>query len=101
MNVEEIKHLATLARIRVSDEQAVKFAGQIDGILKYVEEINSLNPEALDPAMSNLNSTHLNIFKGDELSALPEDRKTEIKNIILNNAPKRSGDSVVVPKVIK
>lgn len=101
MNVEEIKHLATLARIRVSDEQAEKFAGQIDGILKYVDEINGLNPEALDPAMSNLNSKHLNIFKGDDLSALPLGRKTEIKNIILNNAPKRSGDSVVVPKVIK
>jgi aspartyl-tRNA(Asn)/glutamyl-tRNA(Gln) amidotransferase subunit C len=101
MNVEEIKHLATLARIRVSDEQAVKFAGQIDGILKYVDEINSLNPEALDPALSNQNSKHLNIFKSDELSTLSQDEKSNIKNSILNNAPKRSGDSVVVPKVIK
>lgn len=101
MNVEEIKNLATLARIRVNDEQAVKFADQIDGILKYVDEINGLNPEALDPALSNLNSKHLNIFKGDEISALGEERKTEIKNHILDNAPNRSSDSVVVPKVIK
>ena len=91
MNVEEIKNLATLARIRVNEEQAVKFADQIDG----------LNPEALDPALSNLNSKHLNIFKGDEISTLGEERKTEIKNHILDNAPNRSSDSVVVPKVIK
>jgi len=101
MNGDEIKHLATLARLRVSDEKAEEFASQIGGILKYISEINAVSGDLGNPSDLHKDSTHVNIFKGDELSSLSNEEKNNIKNNILDNAPLRSGDSVAVSKVIK
>ena len=46
MNVRDVAHLA---RIELSDEEAEVYQGQMDQILKYVEQLNSIDVEGIEP----------------------------------------------------
>ena len=39
---EDIEHLATLARVHISDEEKESFATQLDSVLEYVSEISQV-----------------------------------------------------------
>lgn len=41
MNKEEIKKIADLARLEISEEESEKFAGEIDSILGYIDQLKS------------------------------------------------------------
>lgn len=42
MNTDKVKHLATLARIELSDAEVEKFTKELGSILGYVENINEV-----------------------------------------------------------
>ena len=43
---EDIDHLATLARIKVSEEEKEELAGKLDQVLSYVSEIGKVSTDA-------------------------------------------------------
>ncbi len=47
LNTEEIKKLAKLARIQLTDEELEKFATQLSSVLDYVEELKNVNTDGL------------------------------------------------------
>lgn len=88
---EKLKHFAYLAKITLTEEELIKFSNQLQKILAYVEKINELNLEELEPLIS--------------LSpALPlrEDLPEESQNTreIINNFPEKKDDYLVVPKIL-
>lgn len=46
---DEVKHLATLARLALTDEELDEFAGQIDGIIDNVSAVRSVNADGVAP----------------------------------------------------
>lgn len=42
ISIQEVEHIANLARIELSSEEKKKFAKQLSSILEYVEKINKL-----------------------------------------------------------
>ena len=94
VSVDDVKKLAALARIELSDEEVEKLCGEIDSILAYVDTIREVElPEGVAP------SPHLaleNVMREDGEPHAPG-RYTEK---MLNQAPRRDGAFVKVKKVL-
>jgi len=46
---EEVKHIAHLARLAISEEEAEKFTEQLGKITEYVETLNELDTTDVEP----------------------------------------------------
>ncbi len=50
----ECAHVATLARLELTDEELDRFTGQLDELLDHVAEVEALDVEGLAPTMHPL-----------------------------------------------
>jgi aspartyl-tRNA(Asn)/glutamyl-tRNA(Gln) amidotransferase subunit C len=91
ITTEEVKKLASLSRIAVSDEEVESLRKDMDSILAYVEEINSAPLADIE-----VNHDRVNVFRGDdEANAVGEYREK-----LLANAPDRDGNYLKVKKIL-
>ena len=49
MEKKDIKKLATLARLKLSEQELEKFASEIDSIMGHIDTINELSLESIEP----------------------------------------------------
>ncbi|HEC94151.1 MAG TPA: aspartyl/glutamyl-tRNA amidotransferase subunit C [Candidatus Kaiserbacteria bacterium] len=90
---EDIKHLATLARIFVSEQDLPKLSTEFESILKYIGQLESLAvPESSDLHVPPLR----NVFRDDK-NPTPSGANTQK---IINAFPKRNGNALSVKKII-
>jgi aspartyl-tRNA(Asn)/glutamyl-tRNA(Gln) amidotransferase subunit C len=89
---EEVRALAALSRLELSDEEISKLAGELDHVLGYVEAIRGVDTDGVEPL------THAVPFD----SPLREDRVEASFSIedALDNAPRRQGRFFEVPRVV-
>lgn len=89
---ETIKYIAELARLKFNEADAEKYAEKMGKVIKYVEKLNELNTEGIEPT-----SHALSVVGG-----LQEDevRKFEGRDELLKIAPELDGDFYQVPKVV-
>ncbi|MCH7759948.1 Asp-tRNA(Asn)/Glu-tRNA(Gln) amidotransferase subunit GatC [candidate division TA06 bacterium] len=90
---EEVRHVARLARLALSEEEVKKFQRQLEKILEYVAKLRELNLEGVEP------TTHVIPV----VNRLREDRGKESlsKEEALSNAPNTEKGHFRVPKVIE
>lgn len=92
MDIEQLRKIARLARLELSDADLAPFARQLTAILDYVDQLKQLNTEGVEPLAHPLPVQ--NVFRADDLDAsLPVDDA-------LANAPQRLGDFFGVPAVL-
>jgi len=46
---EEIKHIAQLARLKLSDSEMSKLGSELGAILKYIEKLNEVDTKKIEP----------------------------------------------------
>jgi aspartyl-tRNA(Asn)/glutamyl-tRNA(Gln) amidotransferase subunit C len=46
---EQVLHVARLARLRLSEEEVERMAGELSGILEHVERISELDLDGVEP----------------------------------------------------
>ncbi len=81
---EQVKHIATLARVGLSDEDIARFSHQLSEILDYFERLRQVDTEGVPPTAHTL-PLH-NVMRDDEPApAYPREE-------ILANAPLREAD---------
>ena len=89
---EEVLYVARLARLDLDDDAIDKFAGQIDEILGYIDKLNRVDTEGIQPTSHAISLT--NAFREDvEHQHLDRERA-------LANAPEEEEGQFVVPKII-
>ncbi len=89
----DVKHIALLARLSLTEEERERFGSQLSSILSYVGKLNEIDTSGIESASHVLEMK--NIMREDELrSSLPVDDA-------LMNAPDRSGNFYRVPKIIE
>jgi aspartyl-tRNA(Asn)/glutamyl-tRNA(Gln) amidotransferase subunit C len=89
---DQVLHVARLARLDLEDDAVERFANQLADILNYVEVLNQADTEGVEPTSHVLDLT--NALRPDEPeNSLDRDRA-------LANAPDRSEDCFLVPKVV-
>jgi len=89
----QVEHIARLARLSISEEDKEALTEQLSAILGYMEKLNSLNTEGIEPTSHVLEIS--NVFRDDEPtpSLSPDDA--------LGNAPERSDNFYKVPRIIE
>lgn len=89
---EDVIKTANLARLNPDEKLMEKLALQIEDILKYVDTLQDVDTEGIEPAFHVIEKT--NAFREDERR--PHAKKEEV----LCNAPKSDDENFIVPKVI-
>ena len=89
----QVKKVAKLARLELSDAEIEEFAGQLSAIIDYVERMNTLNTEAIDPLAHCLPVS--NVFREDVVKESLGTEKT------LANSPQTDGAFFKVPKILE
>jgi len=92
VTLKDVKHIAELARLEFSGEELESFTHQLNQILEYVEKLNELDTENVEPLSHPVEGN--NAFREDELK--PSINREEA----LKNAPDRDEEFFRVPKVI-
>jgi aspartyl-tRNA(Asn)/glutamyl-tRNA(Gln) amidotransferase subunit C len=89
----EVKRVAWLARIEITDAEAEAVQGQLNGIFKLIEQMQSVDTEGVAPMA----------HAQDVVQRLREDRVTETDQHVLYQsiAPQVEGGLYLVPKVIE
>lgn len=88
----EVRHVAKLARLKVSDQEVKTFTVQLGAILEYVAQLQQLDTTDVEPLAHALPVR--NVFRDDEIQpSLSNDQA-------LANAPQRDGEFFSVPKVL-
>jgi len=93
IDLKTIKHISRLSCISLEDEKAQKLAGDLNSILKFIEKLNELKIEDVEP-LTSIAETTLK-FRTDEV------KSENIREKILKNSPSDNEDFFVVPKVVE
>ena len=93
IDLKTIKHISKLSRISVDDKKADKLAGDLNSIFDFIEKLNELNTDKVEP-LTSVAETTLKL-RTDEV------KSKDIRNQILKNSPDENEDFFVVPKVVE
>ena len=93
INLKTIKHISKLSRISVDDKKAKKLEGDLKSIFEFIEKLNELDTDKVEP-LTSIAETTLK-FRTDEV------KSKNIRSQILKNSPEKNEDFFVVPKVVE
>lgn len=92
----DVKQVAKLAHLEINDEEVALYTPQMASIVSYVEELNELDTEAIEPAIGGLTA------EGEATETAREDipRNSLGQQAALDQAPAASHGHFQVPKVL-
>ena len=93
IDLKTIKHISKLSRISVDDAKADKLAGDLNSIFDFIEKLNELNTDNVEP-LTSVAETALKL-RADEV------KSKNIRDQILKNSPEENEDFFVVPRVVE
>jgi aspartyl-tRNA(Asn)/glutamyl-tRNA(Gln) amidotransferase subunit C len=90
---EQVRHIAKLARIAMSDEEIERLVPELNAIIGWVEQLGEVDTDGVEPLTAVI----------DQKLRLREDTVTDgnIRDEILANAPEAEHGFFAVPKVIE
>lgn len=92
LDLEQVMKVAKLARLKILEADAARYATQLTDILRYVAQLKSVDVTGVEPMSHPLPLK--NVLREDVVTpSLPVDA-------VLANAPLRDGDFFAVPKVL-
>ncbi len=90
---EDVRHVARLARLELSEAELERMRVEMDAILAYMDKLRSLDTTGVEPTSHAVPLR--NVMRDDEpRPSLPRDA-------MLANAPDRAGDFFRVPRIIE
>ena len=93
IDLKTIKHISKLSRISVDEKKAEKLAGDLNSIFEFIEKLNELKTDNVQP-LTSVAKTTLKL-RSDEV------KSKNIREQIVKNSPQDNEDYFVVPKVIE
>lgn len=93
LDKETVMKVASLARLKITDEEADKYGPQLSNIINFVEQLGEVDTDNVEPLASVVDIT----------LRLREDKVTDggYAKEILANAPEELEGFFVVPKVVE
>lgn len=93
MNDIDLKHIARLSRLHLSDEELRFFETQASQILSFVDKLKEVNVDGVEPTSHPLSLS--NVFRDDQVKpSLPIEE-------FLKHSPRARGRFFEVPKIIE
>lgn len=94
LSLEEVRRIATLARLRLLPHEEGRLAGELSAILDYVQLLEELDVSGVEPMTHALASADTP-FRDDEV------RPGLSSEEALSNAPAREGTCFQVPRILE
>ena len=91
MNTKDIKHLANLSRLHLTDEEVEAYTRQFDEIVAYVDKIKEVTSDSNEIIESN---EVKNVLRDDEVFSYQN------PETIINEAPDHQDNFVKVKKIL-
>ena len=93
ISLEQVDHVARLARLELSAADKERMRSELDGILSYIDKLRALDTRDVEPTSHAVPVT--NVMRDDvERPSLPQED-------MLANAPDRHRDMFRVPRIIE
>lgn len=92
LTLEEVRHVAKLARLRLNEAQLEQYRGQLSAILDHIEKLNELDVTGVEP-MAHPTGIANRMEEDDVSPPMPLDD-------LLKNAPAVEGRFLAVLKVL-
>ena len=93
VDTDTVKRVAKLARLAVDDERAERMQGELNAILGFVEQLNEVDVEGIEP-MTSVVETEMK----KRQDVVTDGNKAKE---IVSNAPASEDNFFMVPKVIE
>lgn len=90
---EEVKHIAKLAKLSLSEEEVEKYAKDLESIATFMEKLNEVDITGVEPTAHIVDKK--NVFRKDENKPSIE------REQMLKNAPSKEAGCISVPKVVE
>lgn len=91
---DDVVHVAKLAKLDLTKKEVEKFKSQLSNVLGYVEELNKVDTEGIEPTSQTTGL--LNVTRQDEVDSMKVLRVEDA----LSGTDKTHNDYFVVPAVI-
>lgn len=93
ITIQDVEHIAKLARLKLTEEEKLRFQKELGKIIEYFDQLKKLNTDGVPP------TTHVvpleNVLREDKVTpSLPVEEA-------LADAPDRKGNYFRVPKVVE
>ncbi|MCJ7420275.1 Asp-tRNA(Asn)/Glu-tRNA(Gln) amidotransferase subunit GatC [Sphingomicrobium astaxanthinifaciens] len=98
VTIEQVRHIANLARIHLSDEQAETLLPELNNILGWVEQLGEVDTDGVEPLATVIDQQMR--LREDVINAIPETAGNR-RDDVLSNAPEAQHGFFAVPKVIE
>jgi len=92
LTADEVRKVAALARLELSDAEVDQFADELSSILDYIEQLGEVDVAGLEPMAHAMD--RINVFADDA----PRDSLP--REAALANAPKQDGECFLAPAVL-
>lgn len=93
VDVATVKRVARLARLAVTDDEAVRMTGELNGILGFVEQLSEVDVSGVEPMTSVIPMAMK--MRSDEVN------DGNMADRIVANAPMTEQNFFEVPKVVE
>ncbi|MBT3659773.1 MAG: Asp-tRNA(Asn)/Glu-tRNA(Gln) amidotransferase subunit GatC [Rhodospirillaceae bacterium] len=90
---EDVRKIAFLARIKIDEAELEPLAGELNGIIGWVEQLSEVDTEGVNPMTS--------VAEMIAPQRVDEITDGNVAEKVLSNAPDRAKDFFAVPKVVE
>ncbi|MDX8289341.1 Asp-tRNA(Asn)/Glu-tRNA(Gln) amidotransferase subunit GatC [Metabacillus indicus] len=90
---EEVKHVANLARLAITEEETEMFTTQLDAIISFAEQLNELDTTGVEPTTHVLEMK--NILREDKA-----EKGLPVEDVV-KNAPDHKDGYIRVPSILE
>ena len=93
IGLNDVEHVANLARLELSEQDKMRFTDQLNSILNFADKLNQLQTDDVQPTSHVLDMK--NVMRKDEvIASLPRDKA-------LQNAANKEDGYFKVPAIIE
>ena len=96
ISLKQTEHIASLARLELSQKEKQNFPEQISDILNYIEKLQKA--KTISEPIAQITGLE-NIYRDDEIGKLELEKAT--KKELLHNIPETEGDYIKVPLILE
>ncbi|KOP71287.1 Asp-tRNA(Asn)/Glu-tRNA(Gln) amidotransferase subunit GatC [Cytobacillus solani] len=93
ISADQVKHVANLARLAITEEETEKFTNQLDAIISFAEQLNEINTDGVEP------TSHILDMKNVMREDVPQEGLPQSE--VLKNAPEHQDGQVKVPSIME
>lgn len=89
---KQVEHIAKLAKLRISDEDAVRLTKEMDKMINFADQLAELDTEGIEPTMHAIFVS--NVFREDKIEP------SFTRKQVLSCAPEKDEQFIIVPNII-